>query len=147
MTTGLYLPKGAMPKDVSFAQLVKMQPVSRKLAVVGAMYDSAEQGNVRAAQWLAQVSGEWSAVQVNVLQSSPMIDAVNGLRAAMGLPALGEPQAIDAEATLVSTHELAPEHEAPAPEPAPRVPSRKRKHIRSDDTEHDAPAAGQPPAP
>lgn len=140
MTTGLYLPKGAMPKDVSFAQLVKMQPVSRKLAVVGAMYDSAEQGNVRAAQWLAQVSGEWSAVQVNVLQSSPMIDAVNGLRAAMGLPALGEPQAIDAEATLVQD-----EH-APSDAPA-RVPSRKRKHIRSDDTEHDAPAAGQPPAP
>ena len=101
MSTGLYLPKGAMPKDVTFAQLVRLQPVARKLAVVSAMYDSAEQGNVRAAQWLAQVTGEWSQVQVvNVLTDSPMFQAIAGMREALGLGQLGAP-AIDAESTLV----------------------------------------------
>ena len=100
MSTGLYLPKGAMPKDVTFAQLVRLQPVARKLAVVSAMYDSAEQGNVRAAQWLAQVTGEWSQVQVNVLAESPMMNAIAGMREALGLGQLGAPP-IDAESTLV----------------------------------------------
>ena len=90
-----------MPRNVTFSELVRMQPVARKLAVVSAMYDSAEQGNVRAAQWLAQVTGEWSAVQVNVLTDSPMMAAVNGMRDALGLPPLGAPQTIDAQSTLV----------------------------------------------
>ena len=110
-STGLQLPRGAMPRDVSFAQLVKMQPVARKLAVVEAMYTSAEDGNVRAAQWLAQVSGEWSAVQVNVLTDSPVVAAINGMRAALGLPELGAQPAgdvVDAESRVVSEDQPAP---------------------------------------
>ena len=64
-------------------------------------YREAIAGNVRWAMFIAQVSGELASVQVNVLTDSPMLSAINGMRDALGLPALGAPQAIEAQSTLV----------------------------------------------
>ena len=71
-------------------------------------YREAIAGNVRWAMFIAQVSGELASVQVNVLTDSPMMQAIQGMRAALGLPALGDPHAtnadaIEGEATVVDT--------------------------------------------
>ena len=97
------------PRTTTFRELV-LSPdrIDQRIKVVDTAYREAVAGSVRWAQWLAQVSGEWSAVQVNVLTDSPMLSAINGMRDALGLPALGAPQTIDAQSTLV-------EGDAPAP--------------------------------
>ena len=96
---------GRPSRTTTFRELV-LSPdrIDQRIQVVNTAYREAIAGGSsgqRWAQWLAQVSGEWSSVQVNVLTDSPMLSAINGMRDALGLPALGAPQAIDAQSTLV----------------------------------------------
>ena len=114
---------GQPPRTATLRELaLSPDRILQRVAMMDTAYREAIAGNVRWATFIASVSGELAQVQVNVLQDSPMIAAVNGLRVAMGLPALGEPQAIDTEATLV-------------------------QDIRSTETEADASTADQAPAP
>lgn len=64
-------------------------------------YREAIAGNVRWAMFIAQVSGELASVQVNVMTDSPMMQAIQGMRAALGLPLLGATDATNADASVV----------------------------------------------
>ena len=100
---------GRVARTTTFRELV-LSPdrIDQRIQVVDTAYREAIAGGAsgqRWAQWLAQVSGEWSAVQVNVLSDSPVVAAINGMRAALGLPELGATQAdtsvVDAESRVL----------------------------------------------
>ena len=127
--------RGRPPRGTTFRELYYNEPIEHRQDIVRTGIREARAGNVRWATWLAQISGELAAVNVAVLTSSPMLDAIAGMRAALGLAPLGEPQTTDAQpidstATLLpdSTHVL-PDgvaSEAQASEPAATRPRRRR---------------------
>ena len=97
--------RGRPPRGTTLRELaLSGDRILQRVALMDTAYREAIAGNVRWAMFIAQVSGELASVQVNVLTDSPMLAAVNGMRAALGLPDLGTPalaEPIEAQSTLV----------------------------------------------
>ena len=95
------------PRGTSLGELARAQPAFRRLAIVDKMYELAEQGSVKHAELLARLMGELAANVSIVAVDSPMLQAIDGMRTALGLPPLLGPagaadaQAIEAQSTLV----------------------------------------------
>ena len=107
--TGFISRTGRPPRTATLRELASgYDRIDQRIALMDTAYREAIAGNVRWAMFIAQVSGELASVQVNVLTDSPMMQAIQGMRAALGLPALGDPHAtnadaIEGEATVVDT--------------------------------------------
>ena len=97
----------SVPRGTSFGELARQQPAYRRLKIIDVFYTLAEEGSVKHAEFLARVTGELAANVAVVAVDSPMMQAIEGLRAAMQLPPLlgatdaTNADAIEGEATVV----------------------------------------------
>ena len=95
------------PRGTSLGELARAQPAFRRLKIIDTCYTLAEEGSVKHAELLARLMGELAANVAVVAVDSPMMQAIEGLRAAMQLPPLlGDPHttdagAIDAESQVI----------------------------------------------
>lgn len=105
--TGFISRYGRPPRTATLRELaLGADHIEDRINLINVAYREALDGGAtgaRWADWLARITGELSQVQVNVMSDSPMMAAIAGMRDALGLPPLGAPQAIDAEARVVET--------------------------------------------
>lgn len=89
--------RGRPPRGTTLRELATSgDRIEARIKLMDTAYREAIAGNVRWAMFIAQVSGELAAVQVNVMTDSPMMQAIQGMRSALGLPLLGATDATDA---------------------------------------------------
>ena len=100
--------RGRPPRGTTFRELINgPDRIMQRIQVVDRAYEEAIAGNVRAMIWLATAGGDYSQVQlVGVTPDSPMLAAIDGIRALLGYPPLGatdatNADAIEGEATVV----------------------------------------------
>ena len=92
--------RGRPPRGTTFRELINgPDRIMQRIQVVDRAYEEAIAGNVRAMIWLATAGGDYSQVQlVGVTPDSPMLAAIDGIRALLGYPPLGATDATNADA-------------------------------------------------
>ena len=98
-------PTGRPKNGRSLKERFQEQPPEKKLALIEHIWAGAMSGHTAVGAKYAEMilvhSGEGASLQVNVVTASPMMNAINGLREALGLEPFGSATVIEGESAVL----------------------------------------------